>query len=50
MSVMFIGAIVAFIVVMMALGGSKTARKLAIGMYGLVAVLLLAVSYFYLTK
>jgi hypothetical protein len=50
MSVMFVGAIVALIVVMMALGGSQTARKWAIGMYSLVAVLLLAISYFYFTK
>jgi uncharacterized membrane protein YjjP (DUF1212 family) len=46
MSLMFIGAIVALIVVVMALGGSQTARKWAIGMYSLVAVLLLAISYF----
>jgi len=50
MSLMFVGAIVALIVVMMALGGSQTARKWAIGMYSLVAVLLLAISYFYFTK
>jgi hypothetical protein len=35
MSVMLVGAIVALIVVVMALGGSQIARRWAIGMYGL---------------
>ena len=40
MSVMLVGAIVALIVVVMALGGSQIARRWAIGMYGLLAALL----------
>ena len=50
MSLMFVGAIIALIVVVTALGGSQTARKWAIGMYCLLAVLLLTISYLYFTK
>ena len=47
MLVMFVGANVALIFVVMALGGSRLARRAAIGMYSLLAALLLAIGYFY---
>jgi hypothetical protein len=50
MSLMFVGAIVALVVVVTALGGSKTGRRIAILMYSLLAVLLLAISYLYFVK
>ena len=50
MSVMFVGAIVALIVVVTALGGSRIARQWAIGIYCLLAAALLAIWYFSFVK
>jgi len=50
MSVMFAGAIVTLIFVVMALGGSPVARRWAIGIYSLLAAALLAIGYFYFVK
>ena len=47
MSVMFVGAIVALIVVVTALGGSRLSQRVAIAMYNLPPALLLAIGYFY---
>jgi hypothetical protein len=50
MSVMVVGAIVALFVVVAALGGSQFARRWAIGMYSLLAALLLAIGIYYFVK
>ena len=50
MSLMFVGAIVGLVVVVTALGSSKTGRRFAILMYSLPAVLLFAISYLYFVK
>jgi hypothetical protein len=47
---MFVGAIVALVVLATALGGSRLSQRWAIGMFGIVAAALLAIWFFYLEK
>jgi hypothetical protein len=50
MSVMFVGAIIALIVLVTALGGSRLSQRWAIGMFSMVAAALLAIWFFYFVK
>jgi hypothetical protein len=50
MSVMFVGAIIALIVLVTALGGSRLSQRWAIGMFSMVAAALLAIGFFYFVK
>jgi uncharacterized membrane protein len=47
---MFVGAIVAVVFIVTALGGSRLSRRWVIGMYTLLTGALLAIGYFYLVK
>ena len=47
MLVIFVAAIVALVVLVMAISGSRVARRWAIAMYSLLAAVLLATWYFY---
>ncbi len=47
MSVMIVGAIVALVVLVTAIGGSPIARRWVIGIYSLLAAALLAIWYWY---
>ena len=50
MSVMLVGAIVALVVLVTALGGSRLSQRWAIGIFGMVAAALLAIWFFYFVK
>jgi len=49
-SVMFVGAIVALVVLVSALGGSRLSKRWAIRMFSMVAAALLAIWFFYFVK
>jgi hypothetical protein len=50
MSVMFVGAIVALVVLVSAIGGSRSSQRWAIGMYSLQAAALVAFGFSYFVK
>ena len=50
MSVMFVGAIVALVVLVSALGGSRLSKRWVIRMFSMVAAALLAIWFFYFVK
>jgi hypothetical protein len=50
MSVMFVGAIIALIVLVTALGGSWLSQRWAIGMFSMLGPALLAIWFFYFVQ